>query len=306
MTDRPDAREPNAPDPDAPDPRAVRRAFERAAATYDGAAELQRETADELLERLAGVRVDPARVVDLGCGTGHATRALQRMYRKAQVIGVDFAPAMVARTRGGPRLARRPLALCADVRRLPLADASVDIAFSNLTFQWVDDPVALFGEVRRVLRPGGVLMFSTFGPDTLAELRLAWSAIDDGVHVSRFPDMHDVGDALLAAGLIDPVMDIDRQQRAYDDLRRLMQAIKALGAQNAARGRPRGLTGKGVLDRLEQAYSVRDSADRPLATWELVFGHAWGNRIPRPGAGTAREFHVPVEAIGRARSDGSD
>ena len=292
--------------PDAPDPRAVRRAFERAAATYDGAAELQRETADELLERLAGVRVDPKRVVDLGCGTGHATRALQRMYRKAQVVGVDFAPAMAARARGGPRMTRRPLAICADVGRLPLADASVDIAFSNLTFQWVADPVALFGEVRRVLRPEGVLMFSSFGPDTLTELRTAWSGIDDDVHVSRFPDMHDVGDALLAAGLIDPVMDIERQHRTYEDLRRLMLAIKALGAQNAARGRSRALTGKGVLERLEQLYPVRDDASRPVATWELVFGHAWGNRLPRPGAGTAREFHVPVEAIGRVRPGDTD
>jgi len=289
-----------------PDPRAVQRAFERAATGYDAAAGLQRETADELLERLAGIRIDPARIVDLGCGTGYATQALQRMYRRARVLGIDFAPAMVRHMRAGRRLGRRPLAACADVTRLPLADASVDLAFSNLTFQWLADPVRLFGEIRRVLRPHGVLMFSTFGPDTLSELRTAWATVDHDVHVTPFADMHDIGDALLGAGLVDPVMDAEQLQRSYPDLRALMRALKALGAQNAAHGRKRGLTGKGTLARLEQAYPRVDTAGRPIATWELAYGHAWGNPIPRPGAGTAREFHVPVESIARRGTKGGD
>ena len=284
------------------DPRAVRRAFERAAARYDSAAGLQRETADELLERLAAVKIEPARVLDLGCGTGHATRGLQRMYRRAEVIGVDFSHAMASRVRSGAGLRRRPLAVCADMERLPAADASVDVVFSSLAFQWVSDPVRLFGEVRRVLRPEGAFMFSSFGPDTLFELREAWSHIDDRVHVSRFPDMHDIGDALLGAGLVDPVMDVDRQQRSYDDLRALMRWIKSIGAHNAARGRPRGLTGRGVLERLEAVYPEHTHEGRPVASWELVFGHAWGAQIPRPGSGTASEFHIPIESIGRSRA----
>lgn len=287
------------PDAETLDPRAVRRAFERAAAGYDDAAGLQRETADELLDRLAAVRIDPGRVLDLGCGTGHATRGLQKLYRGAEVIGVDFSLAMATRARGGVRFGRRPIALCADMERLPLADASVDVVFSNLAFQWSSDPVRLFGEVRRVLRPDGAFMFSSFGPDTLMELRDAWAAIDDRVHVSRFPDMHDIGDAMLGAGLVDPVMDVDRQQRRYDDLPALMRSIKAIGAQNAARGRPRGLTGRGVLQRLERAYAARADDGHPVASWELVFGHAWGAQIPRPGSGTAREFHIPIDSIGR-------
>ena len=282
----------------------MRRAFERAAARYDEAAGLQRETADELLERLAPVRVQPERVLDLGCGTGHGARGLQRLYPRAEVLAVDFSPAMARRARGRARLRRRPLAACADMAHLPLADASVDVVFSNLALQWVVDPVAVFGEVRRVLRPDGALMFSSFGPDTLAELREAWAAVDDRVHVGRFADMHDIGDAMLAAGLVDPVMDVDRQQRTYDDLRDLMRSIKAIGAQNAAHGRPRGLTGRGTLRCLERAYPARRDDGRPLATWELVFGHAWGAQIARPGSGTAREFHVPIESLTRRRSKG--
>ena len=288
--------------PDQIDPRAARRAFERAAATSDRAAALQREVADELLDRLAGVRVEPGRVVDLGCGTGYAARRLQAMYRRAQVIGVDFAPAMAARVATGWRPGRRPRGVCADARRLPLPDQSVDIVFSSLTLEWVTDLRAQFGEVRRVLRPDGVLMFATLGPDTLAELRGAWAAIDRGVHVSTFLDMHDIGDAVLAAGLRDPVMDVDRLRRTYPDVRALMRALKAAGAQNATVGRPRGLGGRARLERLERAYPDRDEAGRVRATWEIAYGHAWGAATPRVGSGTAREFHVPIESIGRARA----
>jgi malonyl-CoA O-methyltransferase len=149
-------------------------------------------------------------------------------------------------------------------------------------------------------------MFASFGPDTLFELRAAWAEIDDRVHVSQFPDMHDIGDAMLGAGLVDPVMDVDRQRRAYEDLPALMRSIKAIGAQNAAHGRPRGLTGPGVLRRLERAYAARTGDGRPLASWELVYGHAWGAQIPRPGSGTAQEFHIPLESIGRARTNRGD
>lgn len=286
------------------DPRVVRRAFDRAAGGYDRNADLQREIADELLDRLAGVRIEPERVIDLGCGTGHASRVLARMYRRATVCGVDFAPSMLHRFRRGWWPRGRPLPVCGDLLRLPFADASVDLLFSNLAFQWIDDLPTLFAELRRVLRPEGVLMFSSFGPDTLMELRDAWAAVDEAEHVNRFPDMHDVGDALLQAGLRDPVMDVDRLTRSYPDLRALMHSIKSIGAGNAATGRPRGLTGHGVLRRLEAAYPARDGTGRPRASWEVVYGHAWGATIARPGHGDAAEFAVPVDAIGGLRRRG--
>lgn len=283
------------------EPRVVRRAFERAARGYERHAGLQREVADELLERLAGVRVEPRCVVDLGCGTGYATRRLARTYRGAGVYGVDFAPGMLQGFRRGWWPRSRPVPLCSDLLHLPLADATVDLLFSNLAFQWIDDLPALFAELRRVLHPEGVLMFSSFGPDTLAELRAAWAAVDDGVHVNRFPDMHDVGDALLGAGLRDPVMDVDRLSRDYTDVHSLMRAIKSIGAGNAAAGRPRGLTGRGVMRRLEDAYEPRSADGHPRATWEVVYGHAWGAAIARPGHGDAGEFAVPLDAIGGLR-----
>ena len=283
------------------EPRIVRRAFHRAAGDYERNAALQREIADELLDRLAGVRIDPRHVVDLGCGTGYATRALARMYRGATVYGVDFAPGMLQQFRRGWWPRNRPVPLCGDLLRLPFADAGIDLLFSNLTFQWIGDLAPLFAELRRVLHPEGVLMFSSFGPDTLAELRAAWAAVDDGVHVNRFADMHDVGDALLGAGLRDPVMDVDRLSREYADVHSLMRAIKSIGAGNAAVGRPRGLTGRGALERLEAAYEHRSTEGRPRATWEVVYGHAWGASIARPGHGDAAQFAVPVDAIGGRR-----
>lgn len=288
------------------DAQVVRRAFDRAAAGYERNAGLQREIADELLERLAGVKIDPRHVLDLGCGPGHATRALARMYRRATVCGIDFAPSMLREFRRGWWPRGRPFPLCGDLMKLPVADASVDLLFSNLTFQWIDDLPALFGELRRVLRPDGVLMFSSFGPDTLMELRFAWASVDDGVHVNRFPDMHDVGDALLGAGLRDPVMDVDRLSRSYSDLRELMRSIKSIGAGNAAAGRSRGLTGRGVMQRLESSYPARGEDGRPRASWEVVYGHAWGAAMARPGTGDAGEFAVPLDAIGGLRGRRSD
>lgn len=288
------------------EPHVVRRAFERAAGHYDRNAGLQREIADELLERLAGVRINPRLILDLGCGTGHASRVLAGMYRRATVCGIDFAPSMLHGFRRGWWPRGRPLPVCTDLMRLPFADASVDLLFSNLSFQWIDDLPALFTELRRVLRPEGVLMFSSFGPDTLMELRTAWASVDDGVHVNRFPDMHDVGDALLGAGLRDPVMDVDRLTRTYDDLPGLMRSIKAIGAGNAAAGRPRGLTGRGVMRRLEEVYPARGDGGRPQASWEVVYGHAWGAALPRSGQGDAAEFAVPVDAIGGLRQRRSD
>lgn len=279
----------------------LRAAFEDAPAGYEGAADLQRGIADELLERLAAVRIEPRTVVDLGCGGGHGARALQRMYRRADVIGVDPGRGMARRLGGGWRPRRRPLAVRGDVARLPLADASVDVLYSSLLFQRLDEPQALFTELRRVLRPEGVLMFSTLGPDTLWELREARAAIDGRDHVHEPADMHDLGDALLAAGLRDPVMDVDRLRHGYPDLRALMRAIRPLGVRGTTAARARGLGGRGTLERLRAAWPVHDDNGCMLASWEVVFGHAWGARMPRAGSGDAREYRVPIDAIGRAR-----
>ncbi len=269
------------------DKRRVRAAFDAAAARYDEVAALQREVGARLLERLELIRLEPAVVVDLGCGTGLATRALMDRYTRARVHGLDLAPAMLAAARKRAPWLRKLQVICADIEALPLADASVDLLFSNLCFQWAGDLERLFAECRRVLKPGGLLLFSTLGPDTLRELRQAWRAVDGYNHVNAFIDMHDVGDALVRARLADPVMDVERLTLTYREVDALMRELKALGAHNVSAGRARGLTGKGRLRALRAAYEgFRRDGVLP-ASYEVVYGHAWA---PLPGE---RKPHGP-------------
>jgi malonyl-CoA O-methyltransferase len=279
------------------DKRSARRAFDQAAADYDQAAVLQREIAGRMLERLDYVRLEPRVVLDLGAGTGYAVEALQRRYRKARVLALDFSLAMLrSASRRGSWL-RRPRCVCADAEALPLADGSVDLIFSNATLQWCNDIDHTFRELLRVLSPGGLLMFTTFGPDTLKELRAAWAAADGFSHVSPFPDMHDLGDALVRARFAEPVMDAERLTVTYATVRALMGDLKLLGARNATTGRPRGLTGRERLRAVEAAYEAHRRDGRLPASYEVVYGHAWAP-MQRP---VADGVAIPISAIGGRR-----
>ena len=284
------------------DRRRVRRSFAHAAPSYDAAAVLQARVRDELLQRLDVVRLEPAVVLDLGAGTGHASLALKRRFRSSQVVALDLAEGMLREAGRRQTLLRRFRRVCGHAAQLPLRDASVDLVFSNLMLQWCTDPDAVFRECRRVLRPGGLLTFTTFGPDTLVELRRAWAAADHHTHVNRFIDMHDLGDALLRAGLVEPVMDVERYTLTYAEVRDLMLDLKAIGAHNANAGRPRGLTGKGALARMTAAYEAVRRDGRLPATHEVVFGQAW---VPVGAPRAARvpgEVRVPVGTVGRRGS----
>lgn len=260
--------------------RAVRRSFERAAPRYDEHAVLQREVCARLLEHLDPVRLDPKRIVDLGCGTGAAFEALARRFPGAELLGIDFAHAMLARaSRRAPwwkrALGTSPARLaCADAERLPLAAASTQLVFSNLALQWCR-PEAAFAEAARVLEAGGLFLFSTFGPDTLRELREAFRATDTQSHVHTFIDMHDLGDALVHAGLADPVMEMEVVTLEYASVEDVARDLKAIGAHNALSGRPRGLAGRGAWRRMAERYE-RQRRDGSLpATYEVIYGHAW-------------------------------
>jgi malonyl-CoA O-methyltransferase len=257
------------------DARVARRRFERAAATYARAARLEAEIGARMLERLDYVRLSPRRVLDAGCGPGHWARALARRYPQASVIALDFALPMLARMRGSAlrRLfgAGAPLAVCADFARLPLAAASVDLVWSNMALHWAAEPQAVLAEFARVLAPGGLLMLSTLGPDTLKELREA--AGEARVH--RFADMHDVGDALVACGFADPVMDMEQVTLTYAHAAALLADLRASGQTCAAPARPSGLAGRDFRARLERALDARRRGGRLHITYEVVYGHGW-------------------------------
>ncbi len=260
----------------------VRRSFDRAADGYDDNAVLHAEVRDNLLARLDLMALAPRVVVDAGAGTGHACRTLKRRYPKALVVAVDLSPRMLSAARRQQSWLRPFARVCADAERLPFADASVDLILSNLMLQWCN-PDAVFTEFRRVLAPHGLVSFTTLGPDTLRELRSAWTAVDSRTHVNQFTDMHDIGDALVRGGFASPVLDVERYTLTYTDVRRVGADLKATGATNATHGRPRGLTGRRGFAALLAAYEAFRQEGRLPATYEVVFGHAW-----TPEAGTRR------------------
>lgn len=266
----------------------IQRAFGRAAPTYAQHSALQREVEDQLLERLEYFEGKPTRVLDIGCGPGRATLVLRKRFKEASIVALDIALPMLKSIRPGWL---RPIArVCANAIDLPLADASIDIVFSNLCMQWIDDVPTLLNEFRRVLRPNGYVAFSTFGPDTLHELRTAWSMADDTPHVSQFADIARLGDAMLSAGFRNPVLDVDRFTQSHTDAASLMRALKSIGATNADPRRQRGLMGKSHYRRAVEAYErFRVDGELP-ATYEVISAHAWAPDAGQPRRGEAGEI----------------
>lgn len=290
--------------PFEPNRTLLRRSFERAATRYDEAAFLQREVGGRLLERLDLMKLKPATILDVGCGTGGITVALLKKYRKARVIGLDLAPALVATARKRAPWLRTLHGAVAEARALPLASASCDLIFSNLALPWYPDLDRVFAEFQRVLKPGGALLFSTLGPDTLIELRRSWAAADRYNHVNAFFDMHDIGDALLRARLAEPVMDVERLTLTYAEVEGLMRDLRILGARNVTAGRARGLTGKGRLRAMRATYEHFRRPDQLLpATCEVVYGHAWR---PLPGQSRPRVEGLAVFSLAQLRRRNRD
>lgn len=282
------------------DPARVRRSFERAARGYDAAGVVPAEIRNRLLERLDLVRLQPKVVLDLGAGTGHASKALKHRYRGAEVVALDLAPAMLVEAHRQQAWLRRFHRAAADAHRLPIKDGCAQLVFSNLMLEWCHDPDAVFQEIRRVLQPGGLLTFATLGPDTLRELREGWRKIDSHPHVHRFIDMHDLGDALIRAGLAEPVMDTERLTVTYPDLDALLKELAASGSSNLAHGRTRRLTPKGHLQSLRQVVRPATEAGALPVSVEVVYGHAWAGELrAKPRVGD--EIRIPVSTLTRTR-----
>ncbi len=264
------------------DINAIRQSFDRAASSYDQHAVLQREIESRLLERIEFQRLEPGMILDLGCGTGLASRLLARQFQQAKVVALDWAPAMLARVVAGASTLDGICRLCADMHALPLAARSVDLIFSNLALQWSYDLPAIFREFRRIMKVDAMLIFTCFGPDTLYELKQAWRSVDDLPHVNDYPDMHDIGDELLAAGFREPVMDTERLTLEYPDVMSLMRELKGIGAHNVASQRLHGLTGKSRLQGMLQAYEQFRREDRYPASYEVIYGTAFAPAEGQP------------------------
>jgi malonyl-CoA O-methyltransferase len=243
------------------DARAARRRFERAAPTYAAASKLEQEVGDRMLARLDYVRLEPRRILDAGSGPGREAASLQARYRKAELVRLDLALAMLRE--GRRRFFERKHAVCGDLARLPFAAATFDLIWSNMALHWAPDPLEWFRELARVAAPESLILFSTLGPDTLKELRAAAGT----ARVHGFFDMHDLGDMLVEAGFSAPVMDMEMITVAYSRGGDLLDDLKASGQTNARADRARGLA-RGSLRDLARALGKE-------ASFEVVYGHAW-------------------------------
>ncbi len=273
----------------------IQKHFDSRASRYESSAILQREVCQRMLDRLQWLKLQPQTIVDVGTGTGWGIQGLMKYYRSARVMALDLSMPMLQQVRAKSGWFRKPGLICADAEALPLADESVDMIFSNLMLQWCH-PETVFAEFKRILRPGGVLMFSTFGPDTLKELRHCWAQVDDAVHVNEFTDMHDLGDALLVSGFAEPVMDADLMTLTYQHAKDVMLDLKNIGANTPLGKQPRGLVTPRRLQNVLDAYETFRSENVLPASFEVVYGHAWKPEHAIKKSNNS-EIKVPLDTI---------
>ena len=251
-------------------------AFDKIAKTYEESAYLQKEVAERLLERLDLMNIKPQHVLDAGCGTGYCTRALKKKYKKASIKGVDFSTGMVKQATSENGLFNKIDYQCADINHLPYPNNYFDLVFSNLTMQWVMDPKRALLELNRVLKPGGILIFSSLGIETLTELRQSWIKVDSNIHLNHFYDMQQLGDQVFASNFENTVMDRDIITMTYQSMVGLMKDLKAVAATNLNSQRAKGLFGKSRFKLLQNEYDKFRWEDGQLpATFEVIYGHAW-------------------------------
>jgi malonyl-CoA O-methyltransferase len=273
----------------------VRRRFDRAADAFDEFSFAHRVTRDGLLARLKPMLVDAGTVLDLGCATGAAYKPLRQRFPDAHIVALDLSPRMLRRAARRRSWFSKFSLLHADASAIPLAGNSVDVVFCNQLLPWINDADTLFVEVGRVLRENGLFLFASLGPDSLAGLRNAWQTVDAGPHVSYFPDMHNLGDAAVRAGMRDPVLDVDRITVTYTDAAALFCDLTGSGSRNSLAGRRRTLTGRQRFQRMTAALPRAQDEQLIELELELVYGHCWGAGLrPREG-----EFRIAPDSIGR-------
>ncbi len=269
------------------------RRIERAATLFGNADFVHRQALEGLIERLSPVVMQPVQILDLGAGNGRSSRTLAKSFRKSRVISLDLSAAMLRIARAEKPFFSKLSELRGDAYQLPLREGSIDFVCANLLLPWIDDLPNCLGEIARVLKKGGVFAFATLGPDSFAEIRSAWSEVDSFAHIRVFPDMHDVGDALMKNGLSNPVLDVDHLTVTYQDTAALYRDLTATGARNCLQERQQSITGKSRFRHMENALHARGQDGVLPVTLELVYGHAWGSGPPL----TAGEVHLDPGSI---------
>lgn len=250
----------------------MRRAFGRSANRYEDHANLQFAIGQCLLTQLDTIHCTPQTILDLGCGTGWANTELQKRFPQAHIIAMDVAlPMLQLASNRIPALT----CICGDAERLPLHYATVDMIYSNAMLQWCNDLQQVFIGLRQILTDGGLLLFTTFGPNTLNELRWAWSEADQHPHVSSFLDLNMVQYKLNNAGFINIKLSQEQRHLTVTDVHELMQNLKNLGAHNALPNRTKGLTGKNRFAAMLQAYEKLRVGNYLPVTYEIIYGLAW-------------------------------
>lgn len=272
----------------------VARVYDQISSRYDSHDEVCRQIGQRLLDRLDLLAIKPRTVLDLGCGTGYLLPRLLARYKKSRVIGVDISANMLAVAASRARWWRKPRLILADGHDLPLATNSVDLIVSNQMLPWCHSPHQVFAEMYRVLSPGGAVMFSACGPDTLMEYSKLWQAVDGGIHSFGLFDMHDLGDSMLGNGFLAPVLDRENMTVDYPSIMALEQELRCTGAVNVAFGRRRGLMGSSLRTRVQAEVK---SAGRFPVSLELVQGHAWKGESKKVTQPENNEYRVSIDQI---------
>lgn len=278
--------------------RDVQRRFDRAAQSFDSVDFVHAVTREGMFARLEPLVIDTRAILDLGSATGSANPALKKRFGRSHIVSLDLSHSMLRQSKGKRRWFTRSSHVQGDAGSLPFNDQSFDLVFANLLLPWIDGPGRVLSEVCRVLRNDGVFTFATLGPDSLLELSRAWSKVDAHAHVNRFPDMHDIGDALVRAGLRDPVLDVDRLTVRYDDPARLFKDLTRMGARNALLARNQSLVGKRRFKQMVAA--LNDAADDNGISFdlELVYGHCWGGGVKN----NPSDYRIDATQIPRRRT----
>jgi malonyl-CoA O-methyltransferase len=281
--------------------RDIQRRFDRAAAGFDDADFVHAVTRDGVFRRLQPLLLTPKTILDLGSATGAMGRLLRKRFKRAHIVSLDLSYAMLERGRTDRSWFSRSSFVQGDAHQLPFAEASFDIVVANQALPWAPNPQPVFEEVSRVLRDGGVFAFATLGPDSLQEIGRAWATVDSGAHVQRFPDMHDIGDGLVRAGLRDPVLDVDRLSVSYEDTDSLFADLTRAGARNVLADRSNGMVGKKKFRAMADALAASGASGRVMLELELVYGHCWGSGPKNDPA----HYEIDANSIPRRRPVGS-